>query len=155
LDQTTAIESIAAVIQLAVAPVFLLAGIAGMLSVLTARLGRVVDQFRKIEGHMVKETHDEHIAPLKSETKGLWKRIRLINWSIRTFVTAALMISLVIVALFCGEFIALDLSTTIAVLFVTAMCLIIVGLILFLFEVSTATQHINSGIAGILQENYQ
>lgn len=147
------IETIAAVIQLAVAPVFLLAGIAGMLSVLTARLGRVVDRFRKIEGYMIKESHEEHIAPLRNETTGLWKRIRLINWSIRTFVSAALMISLVIVALFCGEFVALDLSTTIAVLFVTAMCLIIVGLILFLFEVSTATEHINSGIAGILGEH--
>lgn len=154
MEQATAIETIAGVIQLAVAPVFLLAGIAGMLSVLTARLGRVVDRFRKIEGHMVNESHQEHIDPLRTETKGLWKRIRLINWSIRTFASAALMISLVIVALFCGEFISLDLSTTIAVLFITAMCLIIIGLVLFLFEVSTATQHINSGIAEILQENH-
>ncbi|NKB32547.1 MAG: DUF2721 domain-containing protein [Pseudomonadales bacterium] len=152
MDQTTAIEAIAGVIQLAVAPVFLLAGIAGMLNVLTSRLGRVVDRFRKIETKMVGEAHDEHVAVLQKETQGLWQRIQLINWAIRTFVLGALLISLVIVALFCGELVAIDLSTMIATFFVIAMCFIIVGLVLFLFEVSTATKHINSGISGILQE---
>ncbi len=36
------------VIQLAVAPVFLLTGIGAILSVLTGRLGRVVDRFRAL-----------------------------------------------------------------------------------------------------------
>ncbi len=153
MDTTTAIETIAGVIQLAVAPVFLLAGIAGMMNVLTTRLGRVVDRFRKVEGKLLAETHDEQIVVLTRETKGLWKRIRLVNWSIRMFVIGALMISLVIVALFCGELIALDLSTTVAVLFVLAMCLVIFGLVLFLFEVTIATQHINRGISQILQED--
>lgn len=44
MDQLTSIETIATVIQLAVAPVFLLAGIAGLLNVLSIRLGRVVDR---------------------------------------------------------------------------------------------------------------
>ena len=38
------IQSIASVIQLAVAPVFLLAGIAGLLGVLSTRLGRIIDR---------------------------------------------------------------------------------------------------------------
>ena len=152
MDQITAIETIAGVIQLAVAPVFLLAGIAGMLNVLSSRLGRVVDRFRKVEARMLSEPHDDHVALLQTETRGLWKRIRLVNWSIRMFVTSALLISLVIVALFFGELAGLDLSITIAVLFVGSMCLIILGLVLFLVEVSTATQHINQGISEILEE---
>ena len=43
------IETIAHVIQLAVAPVFLLTGIGGMLSVMTNRLGRIVDRARALE----------------------------------------------------------------------------------------------------------
>ena len=42
--EANAVETIAGVIQLSVAPVFLLAGIAGMLNVLSVRLGRVVDR---------------------------------------------------------------------------------------------------------------
>lgn len=42
------IETIAHVIQLAVAPVFLLTGIGGMLSVITNRLSRIVDHARLV-----------------------------------------------------------------------------------------------------------
>ena len=49
-----------------------------------------------------------------------------------------MLISLVIVALFCGELIELDLSITIAVLFVAAMLLIILGLVLFLVAILTS-----------------
>ena len=48
----SAVENIAVVIQLAVAPVFLLAGIAGMLNVLSVRLGRVVDRARVVNQTM-------------------------------------------------------------------------------------------------------
>ncbi|MFZ4110078.1 MAG: DUF2721 domain-containing protein, partial [Polymorphobacter sp.] len=43
------VQSVAANIQLAVAPVFLLTGIGSILSVLAARIGRVVDRARKVE----------------------------------------------------------------------------------------------------------
>ena len=42
-------EALARVIQLAVAPVFLLAGIAGILGVLSTRLGRIIDRARVVE----------------------------------------------------------------------------------------------------------
>ena len=87
-----AIENIAGVIQLAVAPVFLLAGIAGMLNVMSIRLGRVVDRARIVEARLAIERHDHHKVTLQSETEGLWKRIRLVNWSLRMFVCAALLV---------------------------------------------------------------
>ena len=43
------IEAVAEVIQLAVAPVFLLAGIAGLLGVFSTRLARIIDRARVIE----------------------------------------------------------------------------------------------------------
>ena len=55
MDQLTSIETIATVIQLAVAPVFLLAGIAGLLNVLSIRLGRVVDRVRVVETRLLKK----------------------------------------------------------------------------------------------------
>ena len=49
MEPISSVETIATVIQLAVAPVFLLAGIAGLLNVLSIRLGRVVDRVRVVE----------------------------------------------------------------------------------------------------------
>ena len=85
MEPISSVETIATVIQLAVAPVFLLAGIAGLLNVLSIRLGRVVDRVRVVETRLFKEKHDEHRAMLQSETNSLWNRIRLVDWSIRTF----------------------------------------------------------------------
>ena len=153
MDPITAIETIAGVIQLAVAPVFLLAGIAGLLNVLAQRLSRVVDRTRVVERHFLKETHAQHKTTLQQETEGLWKRIRLVNWSIRMFVWAALLICLVIVALFLGELVRLNLLVIIAVLFMSAMCLLIIGLILFLFEVSISTKTMRVGLNEILFED--
>lgn len=47
--QQSSAADIAHLIQLAVAPVFLLAGIGSMLNVLAQRLARVVDRARRIE----------------------------------------------------------------------------------------------------------
>ena len=43
---------IAHVIQIAIAPVFLLAGIGAFLNVMTNRLGRVVDRWRSLEAEL-------------------------------------------------------------------------------------------------------
>ncbi len=152
MEQFTAIETLAGVIQLAVAPVFLLAGIAGMLNVLSIRLGRVVDRARIVEARLAREVHEDHRAILQQETAGLWKRIRLVNWSLRMFVSGALLVCCVIVSLFLGELATLNLSVIIASLFVFAMCLLIVGLILFLFEVSISTRRIREGMSEIIQD---
>ena len=152
MDQLTSIETIATVIQLAVAPVFLLAGIAGLLNVLSIRLGRVVDRVRVVETRLFKETHDDHRALLQSETNSLWNRIRLVDWSIRTFVAGALIVCLVIVALFLSELSKFNLSAAIAFLFVCAMVLLIIGLLLFLFEVSVSTSSIREGIDSMIKE---
>lgn len=146
------IETIAGVIQLAVAPVFLLAGIAGMLNVLSIRLGRVVDRARIVEIRLANEKHDDHRATLQSETEALWNRIRLVNWSLRMFVCAALLVCLVIMTLFLGELTLANLSFLIAAQFIGTMGLMILGLVLFLIEVSISTRRIREGIVEILEE---
>jgi hypothetical protein len=104
IEELTEIEALASVIQLAVAPVFLLAGIAGLLNVLSVRLGRAVDRVRVVETRLGKESHSDHVTILQAEITTLWSRIRLANWSIRMFAAAALVTCLVIVSLFFSEF---------------------------------------------------
>ena len=155
MDQIASIEALAQVIQLAVAPVFLLAGIAGLLGVLSTRLGRIIDRARVIERRIPRAKRDEQKQLLHAETTSLWKRTRLIQWAIRLCVTGALMICLVIVALFLGDFAAFNISLLIAALFVVAMLLIITGLIFFLREVGIATRQTRQGIEIALEEAAQ
>ena len=117
MEELTEIEALASVIQLAVAPVFLLAGIAGLLNVLSVRLGRAVDRVRVVETRLGKEPHSDHVTILQAEITALWSRIRLANWSIRMFVAAALVICLVIVSLFFSEFASFNMSSAIVVFF--------------------------------------
>jgi hypothetical protein len=147
--EENSIESIARVIQLAVAPVFLIAGIAGLLSVLSTRLARITDRARVVERRIPNAKDDEQRDVLRKETASLWERIRLINWAIRLCVLAALFVCLVIITLFVGAFIAaaiIDLSGAIAVLFVVALVLIVAGLGYLLREVALATKQMRQGM---------
>jgi thiosulfate reductase cytochrome b subunit len=83
---------------------------------------------------------------LRRETTVLWRRIALINWAIRLCVAGALAVCLVIVALFLGEFVAANIAAAVAVLFVSAMLLIVAGLIFLLSEVSLSTRHMREGM---------
>lgn len=152
MEELIEIESIANVIQLAVAPVFLLAGIAGLLNVLSVRLGRAVDRVRVVETHLGKAPNADLVAVLQAEITALWSRIRLANWSIRMFVAGALVVCLVIVSLFFSELARFNMSAAIVVFFLGAMLLLIMGLILFLIEVSISTRSIGHGITEMLDE---
>ena len=152
---TAAIQSvgtIAQTIQIAVAPVFLLAAISGLLMVLTTRLGRIIDRARIVEGRIPYTSREERQEVLRAEAASLWRRIRLMNWSIRLCVGGALTICLVIVSLFVGDFTHVNFGLVIAMFFVTAMLLIISGLLCFLVEVGISTNRMRQGIEVVLEE---
>jgi len=89
MEHFAPITTISEAIQLAVAPVFLLTGIGAILSVLTTRLGRVVDRARLVERRIPQVSSDDYRDLLRSETRVLWRRIGIINWAIRLSVSSA------------------------------------------------------------------
>jgi len=125
---------LASTIGLAVAPVFLLTAIAGFLNVLSGRLGRVVDRARVVEKRL--EENDE------AELKVLWKRVRLIHWSIGLCTISGLLICLLTVALFLGGFWAIHIGGLIIGLFVLGLIILILALLLFLLEVRVAIRNL-------------
>jgi len=148
----SSIEAMAQVIQLCVAPVFLLAGIAGLLGVLSTRLARIIDRARVVERRIPQAKTDEQRALMRRETKVLWRRIALINWAIRLCITGALAVCLVIVTLFLGEFVEVNIALIVAVLFVSAMVLIVAGLMFLLTEVGLSTRHMREGMELALED---
>ena len=134
--------SIVHAIQLAIAPVFLLTGIAALLGVMTTRLARVIDRARTFE--VTWPTMDaKSRATARLEIADLERRRRVCNLSISFCTSAALLICLVIVTLFVEEFLGAKLTLVAGAMFVTAMLAIICGLACFRREVYLATHTIS------------
>ena len=105
-----------------------------------------------VETRIDKKPHSDHVTIPQAEIAVLWSQIRLANWSIGMFVTAALVIFLAIVSLCFSEFASFNMSAAIAVFFFGAMMLLILGLILFLIEVSISNRSTGHGTNQILDE---
>lgn len=115
---------IAHVIQLAVAPVFLLSGIGGMLGVFVARLGRIVDRSRVIDERLASADQVSR-ATLRLELLNLSQRSRLIDRSIVLATAAGIFVCLVIFTLFVEYLVNLKLSSLVASFFLLAMVALI------------------------------
>lgn len=130
----TPISDISHVIQLAVAPVFLLTAIATMINAMNTRLGRIVDRRRLIEDRL-RAANVPMSAETLDELRALARRSHLAYLGILYAVLAALLVCLVVAGAFIGALISVSLAKTVAVLFILAMCSMIVALGMFLREV--------------------
>jgi hypothetical protein len=129
-----ALGDIAHVIQLAIAPVFLLTAVGTLLAVLSGRLGRAVDRRRVlVAGIPQLDTREAELA--QGELGFVQQRIRIIYAAIALAVSCALLICLLIAVAFVDALITVNLSRLIAVLFVLAMLALIGSLALFLREI--------------------
>jgi hypothetical protein len=128
------IEDVAHVIQLAVAPVFLLTSIGAVLSVMTIRLSRCIDRARQLEDNL--ENLDQKMRPYAHvELRILWRRARLIGAALTLCTISALLICTVVGILFVGGISDAQLGAAIALLFIAAMAALMVALLVFLVEI--------------------
>lgn len=130
---TPEVTLVAHTIQLAVAPVFLLAGIGGFLNVCASRLARVIDRARVVEGLVLRSTGAEHDR-LIDEIRILDRRITVVNAAIFLSVLAALLISAVVILLFASNIVVMSIGTVISLLFVGSMSSIAIAFAIFLYE---------------------
>lgn len=124
---------IARVIQLAVAPVFLLTAIATLINALNTRLGRVVDRRRVILGRV--EAGKPADPAVAAELALLARRSRLVYFAIFCIVLSGLLVCLVVASAFVGALVAIDLARVVAATFILSMLAMIAGLALFLREI--------------------
>jgi hypothetical protein len=142
--QEPGVSAIAHVIQLAVAPVFLLTGVGAMLGVLTNRLARIIDRARVLED-MHPSADAEGRLRLEGVLHTLASRAGLINRAISLCTTSALLVCAVIAALFVGAFLKTDLSVLVGLMFIAAMLALIGALVSFLREIHIAIRSVRIG----------
>lgn len=135
------LASLAHLIQLSVAPVFLLTGVGAILSVLSGRIGRIVDRARNLENKLPHAPNGEH-PEIHQELRRLSGRARLTYWSISLCTISALMVCSMIALLFISDFVTVSLAAVVAMLFILAMLSLILGLLCFLREVYLAIRNL-------------
>ena len=137
IEQTPAVNEIAHLISLAIAPVFLLAGIGSILNVLAARLARVVDRARRLEIEFETIELDKQ-GPARAEVRLLDRRMTVVNLAISCCTASALLVCMVVAILFVADLASFQFGRVIAYLFILTMVMLIAGLLLFLYEVRLA-----------------
>lgn len=126
-------------IQLSIAPVFLLAGIGAFMNVIASRLARVVDRARRLEAeHDALGGHDRQRQIAELHT--LEARMSLASQSVFLCTASGLAVCVLVIMLFVGELIDLNLRDAIGLLFVLAIALLAGGMVLFLRETRIAVR---------------
>lgn len=124
-------------IQLAIAPVFLLNAVASIIGVLINRLSRIVDRHRVLDERP--NQHDpKRDEQDQKERKMLRHRLQLVYLALTCEVLCALIVGLLIATGFVGAVVGGNFSFAIASLFVLAMLAFISGLTVFLREIFLA-----------------
>ena len=132
-----AVNTVAEIVRLALAPVFLLSGIGAFVNVLASRLSRIVDRSRQIEPLLLASRgaeHDRWIGDLVI----LDRRMSLISWATGLSVASAVLTCLVVVLLFAATLTRTHLGDAIALLFIASMLTIGAGFAIFLIETTIA-----------------
>ena len=137
----TSVANVAEVIQLALAPVFLLAGIGAFLNVCAGRLSRIVDRARTIEPNLLSSRGAEHERWLR-EIRVLDRRMALVSQAIFFSVLSAVLICSVVVLLFAASLSGAHFGTAIALLFIACMIAVGIGFAIFLIETRVGSRSV-------------
>ncbi|MYM23017.1 DUF2721 domain-containing protein [Duganella sp. FT135W] len=128
------------IIQLAIAPVFLLSGVCTNLIVLTNRLARIIDRSRVLEDRLDVAYSD----PYLNELDVLYSRSHLINMSIALSTACGLFVCVIVAMLFLGDITNLSLDKYIAGMFVVAVVCLVGSFISLLREIFIASAWMRS-----------
>jgi hypothetical protein len=134
IERTASTPRVQQVVQLSLAPAFLLSGIGAIMNVIMSRMIWIAQRIEKIEDKM----EDQRTATQARELGWLMRRRRLMQGAILFSTAAAMMICLVIGMLFISAYITVQIGTVIAALWVLTMILLVTGLWFFLRETRLA-----------------
>ena len=130
-------------IQLAVAPVFLLTAVSGMIGAVASRLARIIDRARLVEDRARGATEPADLDRAERELESLRRRGRLANACIALLTTCAFLIGLTIIVLFLGETGGLQISRWAVTCFLAGVGCFLAALLCFLGETYLATRLLN------------
>lgn len=148
----SAVNTVSHLIQLSVAPVFLIAGVAAILGVFSQRLGRIIDKVDKINTELLQLQRESalgeratsvaseaRVRDLEIQRAYLERRSRNMNIAILFCTMTGFLVASVIMILFLSSFFSFSGGLAIAALFTLGMTTFMLALSLFLREIYMAT----------------
>ncbi len=148
----SAVNTVSHLIQLSVAPVFLIAGVGAILGVFSQRLARIIDKVDKINTELLQSqkvpgldrqgadvTGERRVQDLEIQRTYLEKRSRNMNFAILLCTMTGFLVASVIMVLFLSSFFSFSGGLLIAGLFILGMTTFMLALTLFLREIYMAT----------------
>ncbi|KPF62913.1 DUF2721 domain-containing protein [Porphyrobacter sp. AAP60] len=133
-ERTASTPRVQQVVQLSLAPAFLLSGIGAVMNVIMSRMIWIAQRIDKIEDKM----EEQRTSRQARELGWLMRRRKLAQGAIMFSTASAVMISAVIMMLFISAYIVAQIGTVIAALWVLTMALLVIGLGFFLLETRLA-----------------
>lgn len=127
-------------IQLAVAPVFLLTAVAGMIGVVAGRLARIIDRARIVEDRALVSDDAAFVERARTELARLRVRGRLANSGIALLTLCAFFIGATIIVLFVGETTEFESGKLAVIGFLCGVVSFLLALGCFLVETIMATR---------------
>jgi hypothetical protein len=143
--ETVVKAGISHVIQLSVAPVFLLTSVGAILNVMSNRLSRIVDRARVLELKLEGAEAPALRAELETRLRNLSRRARMVSHSIALCVVTAVLVCAVIITLFVGEFLSYSFVVPAALLFIAGLVAFLLALVWLLREIFLATSTLRFG----------
>jgi hypothetical protein len=139
IDMATATHSV----QLAVAPVFLLTAVAGMIGAVAGRLARIIDRARVVEDLVRGSQEAQTIERGLTELLYLRRRGHIANVSIGLLTLCGFLIGLTIVFLFLGQAWGVEEQLFAVISFLLGVLSFLAALGGFMWETVLATQLLN------------
>ena len=136
LERTSSTLRVQQVVQLSLAPAFLLAAIGAVMNVMTNRLIWVANKIERI----LDAGDDGDVAALRRELPALEQRRIYAQRAVMFSTASALAISIVIVLLFVSAFVETALGSLVSAVWVICMGLLVIGLGSFWMETRTAAR---------------
>lgn len=134
IERTSSTVRVQQILQLSLAPVFLLAAIGAVLNVMNTRLIWIVERVNRIE-----EAEEGGRGGRETEELPALKRRRLLaQAAVNLSTAAALTICLVVALLFISAFIRPQIGTWVAAAWIVTMAQLVLALLLFLLETRAA-----------------
>lgn len=135
LERTSSTFRVQQIVQLSLAPAFLLGAIAAMLNVMNLRLAAISKRLDALE----ERADTDRAQPAAAELPALQRRQRYAQLAINFSTIAALFICAVIALMFVGALIRPMVGTVVALFWILAMVMVFAALTCFMLETRLAT----------------
>lgn len=133
------LENLISTLQLSIGPVIVISGVGLLILSMTNRFGRIIDRSRMFTSDLDNASEAER-QNIVAQLKILSRRARIVQASITLSSTSVLFIALIIISLFLGAILELEIAVIIVILFILCMLCLIASLILFILDVNLSLQ---------------